>query len=329
MTGLYAGVDGGKSKTVCLLADGTGTIMGWGRAGGGDKAAVSLAVAMDAITEAVDAALLQATVGRDALEVGCFGLAGADWPEDFVLLHDELRRRGLARDVMVRNDAQIALRGASTSGLGMVISAGTHLSVALRTAGGQEWFSGWSSVDGPGGAETGRRVMWAVLHAYDSRGAPTALTDAVLEATALTPEGLLRAISSGRVDEQFTARLAPLLFRTYTQTADVVAAGIIVEVGREMARWVTGLSARFGLAGDDADVFLAGGMFRDSGPLLRDALAAAVYTGAPGARLRPAAHEPVVGALLEAFERAGVRSTPAVLGRLSATTPAAAFFDTV
>ncbi len=329
MTGIFVGVDGGKSKTVCLLADGLGTIVGWGRSGASDQAAVPVAAAIEAIVAAVDAATIQANLTRGDLDVGCFGLAGADWPEDFVLLHDRLLQRGLARDVLVRNDAQIALRAASVSGAGLVISAGTHLSVALRTEDGQEWFSGWSSVDGPGGAEAGRRVLWAVLHAYDSRGAPTALTDAVFEATGLTPEELLRAVSRGAVDDRFTARLAPLLFRTHAQTADAVAGGIIVDLGREIARWVTGLIQRFGLVGDNVDVFLAGGLFRGSGDLLRESLAAAVHAIVPRVRLLPTEREPVVGALFEAFEHAGAALTPAVVERLTATAPPPQFFDTV
>ncbi|MEA2609044.1 MAG: hypothetical protein QOJ75_1287 [Chloroflexota bacterium] len=328
MSAVYVGVDGGKSKTVCLLADATGTILGWGRSGGSDKAAVPVDEAIDAIATAVDAALAEARVTRNDLAVGCFGLAGADWPEDFILLRDILQERGLARDVVVRNDAQIALRAASRSGLGLVLSAGTHLSVALRTESGQEWFSGWSSVDGPGGSEAGRRVVWAVLHEYDSRGAPTALTGALFEATGLGPEELLRAISRGAVDEQFTAGLAPLLFQTYAATSDAVAAGIIADLGREIARWVTGLSDRFGLMASDLDVFLAGGLFRAPGDLLRESLAAAVRATVPRARLLPAEHEPVVGALYEAFEHAGGALTTGVVHRIAASAPPPAFFET-
>ena len=328
VTGLLLGVDAGKSKTVCLLADRDGSILGSGRSGSGDKSVVSLGVAIDAVNAAVEAATRTASAHQDDRGIGCFGMAGADWPEDFTRLHDEIGQRRLARVVIIRNDAQIALRGASARGVGMVLSAGTHLSVALRTTARQEWFSGWSSVDGPGGAETGRRVMWAVLHAYDGRGDATALTGAVLDATGLTPEGLLRAVSTGAADAQFTARLAPLLFRTHAQTSDPVAEAIITDIGHEMARWVIGLSARYGLRGADADVFLAGGLFRDSGRLLREVLASAVHADSPSSRLVPAAHEPVLGALFECFDRAGIELTPAVLDRLSETTPPAAFFET-
>ncbi len=328
MSGLFIGVDGGKSKTVCLVADASGAVLGWGRAGSADKAAVPLDSAIDAVATAVDGAVRQANVTRQDLAVGCFGLAGADWPEDFELLHHRLAAYGLASEVVIRNDAQIALRAASLTGLGMVLSAGTHLSVALRTAGGVDWYSGWSSVDGPGGAEAGRRVLWAVLHAADGRGAATALSETVRDATGLTADGLLRAVAGGTVDEVFTARLAPLLFEVHARTGDPVAGAILGDLGREMARWVTGLIARFDLAGDDLEVFLAGGLFRGSGDLLRESLVAAVHSTAPRVSLIRAQREPVVGALFEACERAGVVVTTDIVERLMATAPPPAFFST-
>ena len=156
MIRLLLGVDAGKSKTVCLLADRSGSMVGWARSGNADESVVSLGVALDAVVAAVEAASRTAQAHADDREVGCFGMAGADWPEDFEQLHDELSQRRLARVVIVRNDAQ-TLRGASASGAGIVLSAGAHLSVALRTTAGQEWFSGWSSVDGPGGARSSPR----------------------------------------------------------------------------------------------------------------------------------------------------------------------------
>jgi N-acetylglucosamine kinase-like BadF-type ATPase len=328
MSELFVGVDGGKSKTVCAVADVTGNMLGWGRAGSADKAVVPVATAIDSVVSAVDAAIHQAGVTRHDLAFGCFGLAGADWPEDFDLLRERLVASELVDEVVVRNDAQVALRAASIDGFGLVLSAGTHLSVALRTRTGVDWFSGWSSVDGAGGAEAGRRALWAVLHAGDGRGRPTSLTEAVREATGLTPDGLLRAVASGVADEPFMARLAPLLFRTHARTGDPVAGTIIANLGREMARWVTGLIARFDLEGEDLDIFLTGGLFRGTGDLLRESLAAAVHLAGPRRSLIPAEHEPVVGALFEAYERAGMVVTQDMVQMLRATAPPPEFFET-
>lgn len=328
MTRLSVGVDGGKSKTVSLIADRSGAILGWGRSGSADKAAVPLDDAIAAIVSAVDAAIDMAGASRGDLGVGCFGLAGADFPEDFAQLRDHIAGQNLAREVLIRNDAQIALRAASVDGVGLVVSAGTHTSLALRTPTGEEWFSGWSSVDGPGGAEAGRRVIQAVLRAQDGRNEPTALTEALFAATGLSPDALLRAVSRGEVDEPFAARLAPLLFTTHERIGDGVAGRIIVDLAREMALWILGLTSRFDLRAVDFEVYLTGGLFRAPGGLLRESLAAAVHATAPWLRLVAAEREPVVGALLEALGVANPHLGPEVVERLTTTAPPPSFFET-
>jgi len=53
------GVDGGKSKTVCLLADSEGRLVGWGRAGNSDKYTVPIEQALDEVALCVEQALEQ------------------------------------------------------------------------------------------------------------------------------------------------------------------------------------------------------------------------------------------------------------------------------
>lgn len=324
---LFLGVDGGKSKTICLLATGDGTIVGVGRAGNADHSTVPLAVALDTVASAVSEATRQVGVSPDAVAVGCFGLAGAVWPEDFRELADGLRRRGLTRDVTVRNDAQVALRAASPSGEGIVVSAGTHLSVALRTPRGDEWFSGWSSVDGPGGAEAGRRVAWAVIHAFDGRGPQTALADEVLLVTGSDAEGLLRMMAGGELSESFTASLAPVLFRVYERSHDPVARSIIDDLGSEMAGWIPALRPRFP-ADQGVDVYCTGGLFHSEEPRLDEAFRSRVIASTPDARIHRSVQEPAVGALMEAIDHAGVPNLEHVVARIAASGPPTAFFAT-
>lgn len=326
---MILGVDGGKSKTICLVADDTGTIRGWGRGGCSDKSRVPLERAVAEISHAVTQALMQAEISREQVEVGCFGLAGADWQEDFEIFHRALAREHLAREILVKNDAQIALRANTASGIGIVLSAGTHCSTAIRTPNGTEWFSGWYSIQGAGGAEAGRRVLWAVLNAEDGRGEPTILTDLVLEAKKFThPLDLLRGIANGEIDEAFEASLAPLLFKAHARFHDAVAARIIADLGNEMSRWVIGLVRKYGLQEIPVQVFLTGGLFKSESKLLFESLYAAAHAYAPLVEFQRAAYEPALGALLYAFEKNNDAVADAVRARLQDTAPPAEFFRT-
>jgi N-acetylglucosamine kinase-like BadF-type ATPase len=323
---LVMGVDGGKSKTVCLIADAGGDILGAGRAGSSDRYDVPLNGALDAVAESARAAAEQAGVPLP-VAAGCFGLAGADWPEDFEELAAGLATRNLAGRVLVKNDMHIALH--ANADYGVVVSGGTHCAAAIRTPDGDEWHAGWFAVEGPGGVTIGRRLLWAVFHAFDGRGEPTALTDLVLEATGKQhPADVLRELSAGRIGDSDFARLAPLVFRAHVQHGDAVAARIITRAGEEMARWATGLLARFDLLDEPMPVILCGGLFRGEGSLLLETVSAAIHTRAPHAILQSATREPVIGALVYAYEALDRAVTPGLISALVNTAPGPEFFET-
>jgi hypothetical protein len=75
-------------------------------------------------------------------------------------------------------------------------------------------------------------------------------------------------------------------------------------------------------------IALTGGVFRHPGRLLREATLATVAGGAPLAREVIPELEPVAGALLLAFDAAGIEVAGEVEQRLRATLPAAALYET-
>jgi N-acetylglucosamine kinase-like BadF-type ATPase len=325
---LLLGVDGGKSKTVCLLAEASGQVLGWGRSGSSDKYHVPTEQALDEIARCVQEAAQQAGLAPKAISAGCFGLAGADWPEDFEELEAGLTRR-LARRVLVKNDTHIALRANSDTGIGVVVSAGTHTAAAIRTPDGREWHSVWFSVEGPGGVTAGHKALWSVLRAYDGRGEKTALTELVLSAKGKShPLELLRDLSAGIIDDTYLASLAPLVFQAHFRFGDPVATRIIMELGKDVARWATGLLERFGLLNDEIAVVLSGGLFKGEGTLLLDVVTMEVHAQAPKAILRPAKREPVIGALLYALEMSERPVNSELIETIELTAPGPEFYRT-
>src|ERR1700722_11314925 len=105
------GVDGGNSKTVALAVTVEGDVVGIGRSGCADMYWSDHAVA--AIREAV------AQTGAEPTSLA-FSLAGADWPEDFDYLREQLG--DLAPQVVIVNDAMGALRAATLDGLGVSLA---------------------------------------------------------------------------------------------------------------------------------------------------------------------------------------------------------------
>src|SRR6187549_866822 len=90
---LVLGLDGGNTKSVAIVAGLDGMVLGTGRAGCGDIHGVPVEAAIGELTTAIDGAIHEAGGSRDDVVAAGCSLAGADWPEDVVLLEAEIRQR--------------------------------------------------------------------------------------------------------------------------------------------------------------------------------------------------------------------------------------------
>ncbi|MDX6377453.1 MAG: hypothetical protein QOE98_1756, partial [Gaiellaceae bacterium] len=129
---LVLGLDGGNTKTVALVAQGDGTVLGAGRAGCADiYGAITPEAAIEAIAGAAQQALDAAGAKGSDLDAAVFCLAGADWPEDFELHRRELTARlGLRQSATVFNDAIASLRAGTPDAVGVAAVVGTGGAIA-------------------------------------------------------------------------------------------------------------------------------------------------------------------------------------------------------
>lgn len=325
---LLLGVDGGNTKTIALAASADGTIVGAARAlGGSDIYAVGIDAAIAVIDDLAAEALVAA--GRDASiapAAAAFGLAGADWPEDITFLAGRLAVRWPAP--LVVNDAIGALRATIPHGPGVVVVCGTGAATGARGPDGRLWHSSfWQEPQGA--SELGARALRAVYRAELGIEPPTALTGAVLAALGErdVAEVLHRTTRREGRDRFLAADLAPVLLDV-AEHGDPTAVAIVRAQGVSLGQTALAAARRVGIAGKAFDLALAGGVLRHAGNALRETIVATVHADAPQARVVPPTLEPAAGALLLAFDRAGIAVTDRVEGRLRATLPPADLFDT-
>ena len=76
------GIDGGGTKTKCLIADTEGNVLGAGRGGPGNYLKEGLMVVRLSLQEAIDEAIANAGLKDPEVAVLCAGLAGMDRNED-------------------------------------------------------------------------------------------------------------------------------------------------------------------------------------------------------------------------------------------------------
>ena len=97
MSAFVVGVDGGTTKTIALVADDRGHILGAGRGGNSNWTGPDVEEPMRVVAAAVQSALDQAGLTGSDIAMGVFGLAGADWPENYERRTVVLERSGIAQ----------------------------------------------------------------------------------------------------------------------------------------------------------------------------------------------------------------------------------------
>jgi N-acetylglucosamine kinase-like BadF-type ATPase len=256
-----------------------------------------------------------------------FALAGADWPEDHRRRQAVLERAGLARKVVVKNDAFAGMRAGSSRPYGVVISAGTGTNTAAIAPDGREWAFGYYANYG-GAGDLAAEVVAALLRADDGRGSHTLLTELALrQLNCPSVEAMLRGITSGEVSQADRLALAPLVFEAST-AGDAVASDIVIRQGIALAEYAIALIRRFDMAGLEFEVVLSGSVFKGEGPLLVDTVTQNIHRMAPRASIVRTRFEPAVGALLLALDACGILADEEVYRNLEKTAPPAAFYAT-
>jgi N-acetylglucosamine kinase-like BadF-type ATPase len=321
------GVDGGTTKTIALIADLNGNILAAARGDGCNWTGSDVEIPMLVVTGVAKEALQQANVLPQNVSLGMFSLAGADWPEDCERRTTVLVKANIARRIIVKNDAFGGLRAGTRLPYGVVIAAGTGANTAIIAPDGREWAFGYYQTDG-GASDISEEAIRAVLRAEDGRGPSTLLTDMVLKQFQFScVDDLLKALVAKKVDRVTQFGLCPRVFEA-SCSGDEVASEIIVRHGLILAEYAVAAISRFGMLRDEFDVVLAGSVFKGAGPLLIDTITMAIHRVAPHARVLRSCFEPVVGAILLAYDALHLPVSESIYNNLAATCPGAQFFKT-
>lgn len=302
------GLDGGASKTHAVVVNEMGQVLGFGQAGASNHQVYGLQPALREVQRAVKSALDGAGLLPSDIELGCFCLAGADLPEDYIMLQEAVQALNVARSNVIKNDTIAALRSGTTRSWGVVVICGTGFNAAGRSPDGQEIVLpglGPISGDWGGGGTLSEEMIRAIMRAWDGRGKPTLLTDLVLRALAVdSVEKLLAMLYHEEVDSQHLLDLVPFLFEA-AEAGDQVAQELIIRMGTEVAITANALIRRLSLTEEDVEVVLGGSVFKGRGDLMLNTITRLVHEESPKARIVRPHHEPVVGAVLLALEAAG------------------------
>ncbi|MBV8152680.1 MAG: hypothetical protein JO101_12335 [Candidatus Eremiobacteraeota bacterium] len=307
---LVAGIDGGQSSTVALIADENGVILGRGVSGGCDEVGEGtdshrLAGALEeAVRQALVAGGLAADSRLEAVVAGMSGFEGS-------VRGAAPRLR--AQTLRFLHDASIAHAGAFAMGPGIVVIAGTGSVAHGRAPSGETvTLGGWGYLFGDEGSAfaIARRALSAAMGA-DDHGLQIPLADAALKHFS-SPDlrALARTLYSGVLNRARIATFAGTVIdiglggEFYAREIVDHAVGALSQLA-----WTTAF--RLKQSSEAISISLCGGLFANE--RFRSAVEAAIRGTLPKATLVMPRYSPPAGALLLAYQEAGLAIPPVLV----------------
>jgi N-acetylglucosamine kinase-like BadF-type ATPase len=310
----YLAIDGGGTKTRCLLADET-TVLANATAGGSNIVRLGEQPAREALHTAVRKVCTTAKISPAQIGAVCIGAAGAARPEIAAKIRNILAELMGVTPVSIEvvGDAEIALEAAFGAGPGVIAIAGTGSIAYGRDAAGRivragGW--GFAISDEGSGHWIGRRAISAVVNAHD-QGGETALAAMILRAWKITTFDELVQQANSTPPPDFP-RLFPVVLRAADE-GDAIARDLLEQAGAKLANLaaivVRRLAPQTSVAGPAAAplaravlpvaVAMTGSVFRQSS-VVRQIFYNTLEQNFPGIDVRQDLADPVHGALARA-----------------------------
>ncbi|GBE91804.1 N-acetylglucosamine kinase [Nostoc cycadae] len=185
------GIDGGGSKTVCILMDDSRQVLGHAEAGASNYQSIGVEAALKSIHSAINAAANEALKFTNIIKISaiCLGLAGIGRSGDIEVVKNMVQELQNSQflpitwdlqpaNIVICHDALIALVGGVGHDVGIVVAAGTgSITFGRNQQGETKRVGGWGYILGDEGSAYKIAVagMQAALKSYDGREIQTSL----------------------------------------------------------------------------------------------------------------------------------------------------------
>ena len=290
------GVDGGGSKTDCVILRADGEIIGRGAAGPSNPLRVGFPAAFDAVRSAAAMAMAEANLVPQQITGAVAGLAGAGRRNTvrraLVFLTDTLPNA----TNLVTTDLEIALETAVGQGEGVVLVAGTGSAAFGRNAEGETARAGgygpWIGDEGSA-YDVGRRAVAAIAHTRD-HAAPVTLLAEMIAAELDCPSWDDLHDRIAHQPDQVFPRIYPVVVAA-ADAGDSSAAEILFAAALSLSQLALTVARRLKLQAAAFPLARAGGVFGRS-HMLDGMLDSVLRSGAPLAEIKHVTISPAVGA---------------------------------
>ncbi|MDF2987091.1 MAG: ATPase [Eubacterium sp.] len=317
----FAGIDGGGTKTHCMICDENGIIVGEGKAGASNYQIVGSESCGNEIGKAFSTALNGASLNSSKITYVFLGLSGADEPYDIKELNYICSKIFNTIAFEVVNDVWICFRSALRQKWGAVSICGTGFNAAAKNIEGKEIIlraEGFELGNLGGGDHLSRIALHHAFRADEGTGSDTLLQTEIPKALDFSDmDSLFSAFrKSEELLERCLDKIPPLVFKLAAQR-DRVSQNILINFGNTMGQEICGVISRCGMEDRKFPVVLGGSIYNDhSCPLLIDSLITRIHQTAQNAYIIFPQRPPVAGALICALEAAGIASNDTIYNNI-------------
>ncbi|GAC1433685.1 MAG: N-acetylglucosamine kinase [Terriglobales bacterium] len=292
--GIYLGIDGGGSKTSCVIGDDE-KLLGQCTVGGSNVIRVGAEQAQEALSNGINEVCQIAKVTPTQISRTCIGIAGAGRPEIAEIVRRTLSTL-VSGEILIVGDMVIAKQAAFGSGPGIVVIAGTGSIAYGRNSEGQTaraggW--GFAISDEGSGQWIGRAAVASVMRAYDE-GRDSTLLQHILQAWKLKSREQLIGRANAASSPDFPALFPAVL--SASESGDSLAREVLQKAGKELVVLAQMVASRLFRSGENVPVAMAGGIFRNSA-IVRNAFSEGLCGGPLHVNVDGTVIDPVDGAL--------------------------------
>jgi glucosamine kinase len=297
---IFLGIDGGGSKTSCIVGD-ENSVLGAGTSAGSNVVRVGESRARESLGAAIRQACAAANISPSQIGKTCVGIAGGALPEVAGVVRS-LVSEFVSGEVVVVGDMVIAMEAAFGDGPGVIVTAGTGSIVYGRNSAGQTaraggW--GFAISDEGSGHWIGRSAVAATMRAFDEAGADSAgrLLGGIMKYWGVTTREQLIVAANKSPD---FAALFPAVVSA-AEAGDATARMVLTQAGVELTTLAGIVIARLFGKRRAVPVAVSGGVFGNSA-VVRQVFARRIRVAYPRASLNATPIDPVKGALKLARE---------------------------
>ena len=290
----FLGIDGGGSKTICLLGD-ERAVLASATAAGSNPIRVGEERSRQALQAVVREACAAAEVEPSQIIRTCIGMAGAARPQVEKQVRAVLAKL-VGGEIEVAGDMVIALEAAFRGGAGMIVVAGTgSIAYGRNERGETARAGGWGFAisDEGSGHWIGRAAVAAAMRAHDL-GENSLLISSIMNTWHLgSRDDVVRAANA--IPPPDFAELLPQVLAA-AASGDSGANEILTHAATELAHLARIVADHLWRGQQAFHVALTGGVFQNS-PLVRQVFSNSLRSLHPQAEIEARVVEPAQGAL--------------------------------